>query len=47
MDTAPHCVHCIVINYIRQHRTPTWCEIVNTLAAVIGVLVSLFQLLKG
>ena len=28
-------------------RTPTWCEIVSTLAAVVGVLISLIQLLRG
>ena len=28
-------------------RTPTWCEIVSSLAAVAGVLISLIQLLRG
>lgn len=30
-----------------RRRTPTWCEIVSTLAAVAGVLISLIQLLRG
>ena len=30
-----------------RRRTPTWCEIVSTLAAVAGVLIGLIQLLRG
>ena len=30
-----------------RRRTPTWCEIVSSLAAVAGVLISLIQLLRG
>lgn len=28
-----------------RHRTPTWCEIVSTLAAVVGALIALIQFL--
>ena len=30
-----------------RRRTPTWCEIVSTLAAVAGGLINLIQLLRG
>ena len=30
-----------------QRRTPTWCEIVGSLATAVGVLISLIQLLRG
>ena len=30
-----------------QRRTPTWCEIVGSLAPAVGVLISLIQLLRG
>ena len=29
-----------------QRRTPTWCEIVGSLATAVGVLISLIQLLR-
>jgi len=47
MDKNPCCVHCVVSSYIRQHRAPTWCEMVSALAAAVGALVNLIQLLKG
>lgn len=47
MDTDPRRVHCIASNCIRQHRTPTWCEVVSTLASVAGALIGLFELLRG
>ena len=28
-------------------RTPTWCEIVGSLATAVGVLIGLIQLLRG
>lgn len=30
-----------------QRRTPTWCEIVGALAAAVGALIRLIQLLRG